>query len=214
MLSILKLDFSHNFTLQNSILSWMSLRGTQQWLHNAFFQSSGVSAVRGLLTLPGKYRLPGKPSVSAAQVPYSAFPEVLEAKNVLFRQSGGTSQALHCHSHAPTSTGLSYPTTQVIGTATVQSYHPSTDGCTILWLFTPPAPATSKPTLFLVFFPSCFSCFAYWTALFAWQQLEKSIEFFSSKPAVLQLQNSCWEHSLSIGLLQILVCATFWSWNL
>lgn len=68
MPSILKLDFSHTFTLQNSIWSCMSPQGTQQWLHTVFFQSKGVSAVRGLLTLPGKRRLPGTPSVPVAQL--------------------------------------------------------------------------------------------------------------------------------------------------
>lgn len=85
--------------------------------------------------------------------------------NVLFRMSGGPSQALHCHSHAPISTGLSYPTTQVLGTTTVKSYHPSIDGHTILWLFTPPASATANllsslsPQLLLMFYSCLLNCF-------------------------------------------------------
>lgn len=121
--------------------------------------------------------------------------------NVLFRLGGGPSQALHCHSHPPISTGLSYPTTQVLETTTVQSYHPSTDGHTILCFspHQPLPPANLLPSLFpqllLTFYSCLLNCF------FCMATARK----ICSKTAILQLQNSCWEHRLGI-----LACSKSW----
>lgn len=96
-------------------------------------------------------------------------------------------QALHCHSHAVSSTGLGYTAIQVSWTM-LQTHHPVTGG-----LFTSPTAAhhLAKLSSFLLFFSSCFSCMtlAYCSAFYAWQQLEKPIGIFKSSLVILQLQN-------------------------
>lgn len=149
----------------------MSPQGTQQWLHAAFFQSNGVSAVRGVTLHCQANKGHQAYPVCVQHSCYSAFPQVLEAKHCPFQTrwwpfpSSALPQPRSCQHWAqlPNYTGFG-------------DHHSAELPSTHWWTHHPVAfHPTSQPALFPVFFPSCFSRFAlaYWTAFSAWQQLEK-----------------------------------------